>query len=463
MMGFLVFFLQQVKIAPAVSFFAFVMSVFPALAFSVGFSMFILSIGSKQSQILVIFVITGVIGQFGYMVIQLVFSTDYQIIAQFLCMFFFPSSAAVVYYNKISYLYLQQQSFSFIEFFSNYDTQHGSLLYICLISLVSMILYFAAGIYIDRSVRVGENPVQSSIRNHPPDPASISSLRIDNLTVSYKIKRNQKVALDDVSLDIPLQGQIIGLVAENGAGKTTLFKAIQGSVTPSVGNISCCGRQKATQNHEYYERLSIMFQENITFQNLTVQQHVSLCNSIVGQSQARVSQVLGLLELTERGKQVEKLSGGYQRRLNLAIALLKDAALYLLDEPTCGIDLNSQRIISAALRQLSGTVLMSTHQISEINSLCSEVVVLQHGRVLVSGNVRQLQRQVGFGWRVYPRHDRARSEWAAEGFDQEQRVQQVGREIRVPFAMEAAMPAVLSFAGAGCRVAEDGIESVFYQ
>ena len=194
-------------------------------------------------------------------------------------------------------------------------------------------------------------------------------------------------AVSDLTLEVS-RGKIFGLLGPNGAGKTTLIRMMLGLLSPSTGTIEVLGERVPSET--ILPRVGYMPQSLALYTDLKVRQNLELFGRLYGLSNAllqkRMAKVLELVHLSDRGKAlVSELSGGMQRRVSLAAALLADPDLLLLDEPTVGVDPQLRAEFWDHFRGLARegrTIVMTTHYMEE-SSQCDEVALLHQGRVLV--------------------------------------------------------------------------------
>lgn len=189
-------------------------------------------------------------------------------------------------------------------------------------------------------------------------------------------------ALRQVSLEIP-RGEIVGILGPNGAGKTTLFKILAGFLQMDEGHITPADGQPWPQIGYKPERL--FFPESMTVVAY-LRMMAALNNVPRATSERMIWQLLDQVGLrTAAKKRISACSKGMRQRLGLAQALLGDPALLILDEPSDGLDPTGQLEIQALLHQLQQqgkTILISSHQLEEVTKVCSQVVILRHGRIL---------------------------------------------------------------------------------
>lgn len=219
------------------------------------------------------------------------------------------------------------------------------------------------------------------------------SIEVKGLVAEY----GQSVAVDGLDLKIE-SGRFFGLLGPNGAGKTTAIRCLAGLHVPSAGRIRIGGFDPVTQRSEVLGILGVVPQKIALYRRLSVVENLRVFGGLVGLRGARLAErVEWGLELAQlqghRRKRVEALSGGMQRRLNLAVALLHEPKIAVCDEPTAGVDPQSRNHIFTTLRELHAqgmTVLYTTHYLEEIESLCEEVAIVDRGRVVRTGPLTEL-------------------------------------------------------------------------
>jgi Nod factor-specific ABC transporter NodJ protein len=205
------------------------------------------------------------------------------------------------------------------------------------------------------------------------------------------------LAVDRLDLDIP-RGVSLGIAGANGAGKTTLLGMISGMVAPSAGSLLIGGQDVTTHRRAVKSGLGVVPQGMTLDTELPVAANLTTFaryHGITGPAaRRRAEELLEFAELTPYRKAlVADLSGGMQRRLAIARALVADPELILLDEPTTGLDPESRRRVWDRLSQITGrgaTLIVTSHHADEIERLCDEVLVLDHGRVRALGTPHEL-------------------------------------------------------------------------
>jgi ABC-type multidrug transport system ATPase subunit len=201
-------------------------------------------------------------------------------------------------------------------------------------------------------------------------------------------------ALDCVSLEVE-EGEHCCLLGPNGAGKTTIIRLLQGAITPTDGQLRILGAAAHGQALLRAKRdVGVVPQSPGMYPDLTVREYLSFVRDLYGRGAVEeIARSYGLGEYIDRP--LATLSGGYQRRLLVATAVLSEPSLLLLDEPTVGLD----PLAAAETRQLlreamvGRTVLMSTHNLLEAEELCDTVIIVRRGKVLVHERIEDLRRQ----------------------------------------------------------------------
>jgi ABC-2 type transport system ATP-binding protein len=210
-------------------------------------------------------------------------------------------------------------------------------------------------------------------------------------------------ALNDVSLNIA-SGEFYGLLGPNGAGKSTLMSLIAGLRAPDSGSISLDGKQLTTADSASRMALGLVPQHIALYQDLSALQNLRIFGQLYGLQGAtlreRIDEALDAVQLTDRQKhQVKTFSGGMQRRLNLAAALLHRPKLLLCDEPTVGVDPQSRNAIFEYLERLNReglTIVYSTHYMEEATRMCSRIGIIDQGRILANGTLDELLLKLPF-------------------------------------------------------------------
>lgn len=203
--------------------------------------------------------------------------------------------------------------------------------------------------------------------------------------------------LKDINLDIQ-QGEIFGLLGPSGAGKTTLVKELAGLDVPTSGEIDVFKRRMPSLH--LIEKMGYMAQSDALYMDLTARENLEFFAALYGlkkkERKQRIQEVMELVQLTDHlGKQVSNYSGGMKRRLSLAIALLHQPELLILDEPTVGIDPVLRKSVWAAFHQLKDegkTLIVTTHVMDEAEK-CDRLGLMREGRLIAVGTPEELKRE----------------------------------------------------------------------
>jgi lipooligosaccharide transport system ATP-binding protein len=209
-----------------------------------------------------------------------------------------------------------------------------------------------------------------------------------------------RVAVDALDLDVPA-GLCFGLLGPNGAGKTTTLRMIYGVTRPSAGSVRVFGLDVAREARAVRARLGVTLQENALIEplspveNLRVFARYHLLSRAA--SEARIEEILDFLDLRSHARvPVEKLSGGFKRRLAIGLSLVSRPELLVLDEPTTGLDPAVRLALWERVRELRDggtTVLLTTHYMDEAERLCDRLAILANGRVRAEGAPARLIRE----------------------------------------------------------------------
>jgi ABC-2 type transport system ATP-binding protein len=210
-------------------------------------------------------------------------------------------------------------------------------------------------------------------------------------------------ALDGVSLDIA-QGEFFGLLGPNGAGKSTFMSLVSGLREADGGTLTVNGEGVAAGSAEARMALGLVPQHIALYADLSAERNLRIFGELYGlrgsELAERVDHVLGAVQLADRRKDlVRTFSGGMQRRLNLAAALLHRPRLLLCDEPTVGVDPQSRNAIFDYLMDLNRgglTIIYSTHYMEEATRLCSRIGIIDHGKILALGTIDELLARLPF-------------------------------------------------------------------
>ncbi len=222
--------------------------------------------------------------------------------------------------------------------------------------------------------------------------------------VSFRYPGAADAALQGLSLDIP-RGGISGLLGPNGAGKTTLISLIAGQRRGASGEMLLDGVPLAGARRRAPRSLGLVPQEHAFYPMLTCRENLRFFGGVQGLGAARLAERVAAVSAFARlepvlERRAGELSGGLKRRLNLAIGLLTEPEVLLLDEPTVGVDAQTRAFLLEQIRSLAAAgriVLYTSHYMEEVQAICDRVAIIDHGRVLLAGPLAEVvQDSAGF-------------------------------------------------------------------
>ena len=223
-------------------------------------------------------------------------------------------------------------------------------------------------------------------------------VRVENLRKRYA----DVEALRGITFTIR-KGEVFGLLGPNGAGKTTTIEILEGLRQPDEGSVLVCGCDPIRESVALKERIGAQLQSTVLPDKIRVEEAFRLFASFYSEA-ASVEMLLERFGLAEKRRSFfEHLSGGQKQRLALALALINNPELVLLDEPTVGLDAQLRRDIYALVEQFrteGRTVLLTTHYIEEAERLCDRVAIIDRGRLVAQGTPRELIQRSGHGTRL---------------------------------------------------------------
>lgn len=216
---------------------------------------------------------------------------------------------------------------------------------------------------------------------------------IETINLTHRFSRNETV-LKSVNLQV-IEGSIYGFLGPNGAGKTTTLKLILGLLKKQVGEIFVFGKSVEKNRIEILRRLGSLIESPSLYGHLTAVENLRILQKVYHCPNARIAEVLEIVGLSKTGnKKASQFSLGMKQRLSIAIALLHNPSLLILDEPTNGLDPNGILEIRELLQKLSHahgiTILISSHLLSEIEKLVTQVGIINKGNIVFQGTLADL-------------------------------------------------------------------------
>jgi len=207
-------------------------------------------------------------------------------------------------------------------------------------------------------------------------------------------------AVDGINLAIG-EGSFFGLLGPNGAGKTTFLSMLAGLLKPSSGKLLIAGLDIQGHLDVIKQRIGLVPQDIALYPTLTARENLAFFGSMLGlfgsRLDARIEECLDIADLNNfAGSRVEIFSGGLKRRLSLVIGLIHNPDILFLDEPTVGIDPQSRHFIYNSLRRMNAdgmTIVYTSHYMEEVEQLCNDIAIIDHGRIIARGGVEELLSQ----------------------------------------------------------------------
>ena len=223
------------------------------------------------------------------------------------------------------------------------------------------------------------------------------AFQTENLTKVYR----DITAVDNLNLTVDTE-ELFSLLGVNGAGKTTTIKMLTGLVKPTSGSAKLMGKDILTETAKVKAFLGVSPQETAVAPNLTVKENLELMCGVHGFDREKTGEMLE--QMTEEfslydilNKRAGKLSGGWQRRLSIAMALIGEPEILFLDEPTLGLDVIARSELWDTIRRLKEkiTIVMTTHYMEEAEALSDRIGIMKQGKLIALGTAEELKRQAG--------------------------------------------------------------------
>ena len=220
-------------------------------------------------------------------------------------------------------------------------------------------------------------------------PATGLAIRVRDLRKHYGETR----AVDGIDFEVR-SGEVFGLLGPNGAGKTTTVEVLEGLLAADSGEVTVLGVDASRQPKSLKPRIGVALQTAALYPRLTVTEVLDLFRSFYDRHRLSTAELIERFDLGEKRRTLTmNLSGGQRQRLAVALALVNDPELVFLDEPTTGLDPAARRAlwdVVLELKRRGRTVLLTTHYMEEAEILCDRLAIMDHGRILESGTVKEL-------------------------------------------------------------------------
>lgn len=225
----------------------------------------------------------------------------------------------------------------------------------------------------------------------------MQAIQITALSKRYK----NLTAVDALSLEIG-QGELFALLGVNGAGKTTTIRMLSCLTKPTDGDALVGGFSITKESAQVKQRIGVSPQETAVAPNLSVRENLELICGIHGFSKEKTAERIRTLSQefsldSILGRKAGKLSGGWQRRVSIAMALISEPEILFLDEPTLGLDVLARHELWETIRALKGsvTIILTTHYMEEAAALSDRIGIMKDGRLLAAGTVEELKQAAG--------------------------------------------------------------------
>lgn len=223
------------------------------------------------------------------------------------------------------------------------------------------------------------------------------AVKTERLTKKYK----DKTAVNELDLTVN-EGELYALLGVNGAGKSTAIKMLSTLVPPTAGNAWLLGKSIISDAQSVKQIISVSPQETAVAQNLTVRENLELLAKIYGAesktAKIKTDEIIDKFSLDEvENSKAKTLSGGWQRRLSIAMALITEPKILFLDEPTLGLDVLARRELWAQIEKLKGkvTIILTTHYLEEAQSLSDRIGIMAKGTLKAVGTAEELMERAG--------------------------------------------------------------------
>lgn len=221
------------------------------------------------------------------------------------------------------------------------------------------------------------------------------SIEISNLTKKFK----EKIAVNNISLKIK-EGELFALLGTNGAGKTTTIKMLSTLILPTSGEVKINGLDVIKDRQKVKEILNVSPQETAIAPNLSVRENLEFMAGVyqIKNKEEKIKELISMFKLDDVLNQKAKtLSGGWQRKVSIAMALINDPKILFLDEPTLGLDVIARKELWSVIEKQKNkmTIILTTHYMEEAESLCDRVGIMASGNLIDVGTPEELIKKSG--------------------------------------------------------------------
>lgn len=225
----------------------------------------------------------------------------------------------------------------------------------------------------------------------------MNAIEIKNLTKRY----GDRTAVNSISLTIA-QGEFFAMLGSNGAGKTTTIKMLSCLVEPTGGDAVMMGNSVKSASENVKKIINLSPQETAVAPKLTVKENLMMIARLYGssilQAKTKADNMMAIFDLTDRkNEKAGALSGGWQRKLSIAMALISSPTILFLDEPTLGLDVRARRELWETIEKLKGkvTLILTTHYLEEAEALADHICIMDKGVIQILGSVDEIVEASG--------------------------------------------------------------------
>lgn len=223
----------------------------------------------------------------------------------------------------------------------------------------------------------------------------MNAIEIKKLTKKFK----DKVAVNNINLEVK-EGELFALLGTNGAGKTTTIKMMSTLIMPTDGEIKVLGYDTKKDYMKIREKLNVSPQETAIAPNLSVKENLEFMAGVykIKDKETKIDELIKMFKLEEVLKQKAKtLSGGWKRKVSIAIALINNPQILFLDEPTLGLDVIARKELWKIIESLKGkvTIILTTHYMEEAESLSDRIAIMNKGNIVQIGTAKELIEKTG--------------------------------------------------------------------
>ncbi len=225
----------------------------------------------------------------------------------------------------------------------------------------------------------------------------MDAIRIDGLTRRF----GKRTAVNHLDLTIK-EGELFALLGQNGAGKTTTIRMLCGLLAPTEGDALLMGKSITSQTGEVKQIINVSPQETAVAAKLSVRENLEFVAEVYGfrgqEAKTKAARMMDTFDLADRANdRAKSLSGGMQRRLSIAMALISEPKILFLDEPTLGLDVRARRELWKHIERLKGsiTIILTTHYLEEAESLADRIAIMSKGDLIALGTADEIKCQTG--------------------------------------------------------------------